>query len=99
MAYAIVFEFGPEVDQKQYDAVNEKLGFDMQAGTGDLPQGLRAHAAGPLADGGWAVIELWDSKAAQESWFGGTLAGALSAVGVAAPTRLTDSELHRMHVR
>ena len=91
MAYAIVLEF-TGVNQTQYDAVNEKLGINMAAGTGDFPFGLISHGAGPTADG-WLVTEIWESKAAQQAFMGSRLAAALAAVGVPAPARMTDSDL------
>jgi hypothetical protein len=91
MAYGIVLEF-TDVDGKQYDAVNEKLGIDMASGKGDWPAGLLSHAAGPLP-AGWIVSEIWESKSAQESFMAGRLGAALADAGVPAPTRVTDSEL------
>ena len=76
----------------RFDAVNEKLGLDMDKGTGDWPQGLLSHAAGPLPTG-WIVSEVWESKAAHEAWLAGRLGAALGDVGVPAPTRVTDSDL------
>ena len=92
MAYGIILEFDNRVGKKQYDAVNEKLGIDMAAGTGDWPAGLRSHAGGTTPDG-FVVCEVWDSKAQQESWMGGRLGAALGAVGVPAPVRVTDVDL------
>jgi hypothetical protein len=77
VAYGIVLEF-TDIDRKQYDAVNAQLGLDMETGT--LP-------------GGWIVSEVWESASAQESFMAGRLGTALAAVGVPAPTRVTDSEL------
>jgi hypothetical protein len=91
MAYGIVLEF-TDVDRKQYDAVNDKLGIDMASGTGDWPAGLLSHAAGPLPSG-WIVSEIWESKSAHEGFMAGRLGAALAAVGVPAPTRVTDSDL------
>jgi hypothetical protein len=91
VAYGIVLEF-TDIDRKQYDAVNAQLGLDMETGTGAWPAGLLSHAAGPLP-GGWIVSEVWESASAQESFMAGRLGTALAAVGVPAPTRVTDSEL------
>jgi hypothetical protein len=91
MTYAIALEF-VDVGVDMYDAVNVKLGLDMQTGTGDWPAGLLSHAAGPLP-GGWIVTEVWESKSAHEEFMGGRLGAALAAVGVPAPVRVTDSEL------
>jgi hypothetical protein len=92
MAYGIILEFGGDVTKKQYDAVNEKLGIDMAAGTGAWPAGLRSHAGGTTPDG-FCVMEVWDSKEQQQSWIGGTLGAALGAVGVSEPVRVTELDI------
>ena len=92
MAYGIVLEFGPDVTKAQYDAVNEKLGFEPAARSGDWPTALKSHAGGTTPDG-FCVFEVWDSKADQEAWMSGRLGAALGAVGVSAPTRVTELEL------
>ena len=91
MAYGIVLEF-TGVTRDQYDAVNDKLGIDMVSGTGDYPPGLISHGAGPTPDG-WLVTEIWESKAAQETFMSSRLGAALATVGVPAPTHVGDSEL------
>lgn len=46
----------PGIDEETYRMVEKHLGPDR-------PPGLLAHVAGP-ADGGWRVINVWDSEAA-----------------------------------
>jgi hypothetical protein len=92
MAYGIVLEFDNTVGKKQYDAVNQKLGIDMAGGTGPWPEGLRSHAGGTTPTG-FVVFEVWDSKAQHAAWMSGRLGEALGAVGVPAPTRVTDVEI------
>ena len=91
MAYGIVYEFGNDVDTAQYDAVNEKLGIDRAAGTG-WPAGLQSHAAGTTPTG-FFLYEVWDSKAAQESFMEARLGPALGAVGVPQPLRLVEVDI------
>jgi hypothetical protein len=90
--YGIVMEFGDDVTKAQYDAVNEKLGIDNEAGTGDWPKGIKSHAGGTTPTG-FCVYEVWDSKAEYEAWMGGRLGAALGAVGVSAPVRVTEIDL------
>jgi len=92
MAYGIVLEF-TNVGREQYDAVNQKLGIDSTSSESDWPAGLISHGAGPLPGGGWIVTEIWESKAAHEAFMGGRLGAALAAVGIPAPTRVTESDL------
>ena len=73
MSYAIVIVF-EGVTEADYWAVNATLGINPD-GTGDWPEGIRSHAAGPTANG-WVVIEKWESKAAQQAFMGGRLGAA-----------------------
>jgi hypothetical protein len=87
MAVGLVFQFSG-VDAQQYDAVNEKLGFDPSTRQGSWPAGLLTHMGGTGDDGVFYVVELWESKALQEQFFAARLGPALGAVGVAAPTKV-----------
>jgi hypothetical protein len=44
--------------QEQYEALHSKMGVDE-----DPPEGLIFHSAG-LIDGGWGVIDFWESREA-----------------------------------
>lgn len=55
MSYGVLQEM-PGVTEADYKAVERHLGPDR-------PQGLLAHVSGP-ADGGWRVINIWESEAA-----------------------------------
>ena len=56
MAIGVIFEV-PGATQQQYDGVNARLGQN-------LSPGLLLHAAGPV-DGGWVIVEVWESEEAQ----------------------------------
>ncbi len=89
MSYAIVIVF-EEVSEADYWAVNDALGINRD-GTGDWPEGIRSHAAGPWANG-WVVIEKWESKAAQQAFMGGKLGAALAASGLPAPSQIIETD-------
>ena len=55
--------------------------------TGDWPKGLVTHIGGG-SPGHVAVVEVWESRADQESWMASTLGPALGQVGVPQPTRM-----------
>lgn len=92
MAAGLILEF-QGVDQRHYEAVNKTLGIDMATGTGDWPPGLLSHAGGPTSDGGFAVLEVWDSQEAQEQFMQTRLGAALQAEGLPAPSRVTWVDL------
>jgi len=88
MAEAVVLEFSG-VGETEYDAVNEKLGIDPKAGTGNWPAGLRMHAAGYSDDGTFIVSEIWTSRAAQAEFMHTRLGDALAAGGVTSAPKVT----------
>src|SRR2546429_81521 len=55
VAVAVMVD-NPEGSQEIYEKVREQLGL------GDAPAGGIFHAAGPSPNGGWRVIELWESE-------------------------------------
>ena len=70
----------PPIDQQTYDAVSERL---LEVSTG---KGLKFHAAGE-GDGGWRIIEVWESRDQLESFIREDLAPAINDVsGGQAPT-------------
>jgi hypothetical protein len=91
VAYGIVLEF-EGIGKKEYDSVNDELGIDTAAGTGDWPAGIISHMGGATPTG-LVVVEVWESKAQQEAWMGGTLGAALVAKKIPAPVRVTELEI------
>ena len=83
MAEVLILEF-TGVGEKEYEAVNNQLGIDMQTGQGDWPPGLLAHAAGLADDGSFVVTEVWSSRAAQAEFMESRLGAALGAGGITA---------------
>ena len=93
MAYGIILEFPAGTGQKEYDAVNAKLGIDITNPGPDWPKGMISHAAGNATGGGLCVFEIWESKADQEAFMAGSLGGALAEVQVPPPARVTELDL------
>ena len=84
MAAAIILEFDG-VTQKEYDAVNDALGFDPGTGEGDMPDGLISHSAGHRDDGRFVVMEVWDTPEHQARFMEDRLGAALQQGGVTEP--------------
>ena len=55
----IRFDF-PNVNQKQYDNVWKEL----RASGNANPKGLISHVGAPKPDGGWIVVDIWESEEA-----------------------------------
>ena len=85
MAELIIIEV--DCDPALYSKVNEILGLDPNTGAGDWPKGLLTHI-GSGGDGTVVVVEVWESRADQESWMASTLGPALGQAGVAQPKRM-----------
>jgi hypothetical protein len=66
----------PDGSQELYEKLRAQLGLDAPAG-GIL------HIAGPTPDGGWRVIEVWDSVEEASQFLKERFAPALQAAGFA----------------
>lgn len=58
MAFVRLFD-NPNVTQDQYDQASRAIG-----GAENIPDGGIVHVAGPGPDGGWRVVEIWESEEA-----------------------------------
>jgi hypothetical protein len=65
----------PEGSQEMYDKVLEHLALDGK------PAGGILHVAGPSPNGGWRVVEVWESKEAAQRFVVEQLNPALEAAG------------------
>ncbi len=87
MAIGIRFKLAG-VTAEQFDAVNGRID-----PANNKPEGLLFHASGPL-DGGWGVIDFWESRAHFDSFFGNHVAPAVQASGMEGP----PPEIHEFPV-
>jgi hypothetical protein len=85
MAEVIIIEV--DCDPALYPKVNESLGLNPNTGVGDWPKGLLTHLGGG-GDGTVVVVEVWESRADQESWMSSKLGPALAQAGVGQPKRI-----------
>ncbi len=79
------------VTQEQFDAVNKHI--DPM---GNPPTGILFHASGPI-EGGWGVIDFWESRAAFDA-FESRIGEAVAAVGVEmqGPPDVKEFPVHEM---
>jgi hypothetical protein len=77
--------------QEQYDAVHAVMGIDQNP-----PLGMIFHAAGPI-DGGWGVIDFWESREAFDQFVSGQLHSALQELGDRAFTSPPDIKQFPVH--
>ena len=77
MAIALVVD-NPEGSQEIYEKVRAQLGLEGPAG------GI-FHAAGPSPNGGWRVLEVWDTEEDARRFRDERLMPAFDAAGVPRP--------------
>jgi hypothetical protein len=70
MPIAFLFE-SDEVDQASYDQAMKELDLAEPGRTG--VDGSILHLAGPQPQGGWRVVDVWESEAAAEAFYGSDL--------------------------
>ncbi len=80
MAIAMLVD-NPSGSQEVYDKVRANLGFSED----ELAEGGIVHVAGPSPNGGWRVIEVWESQEAMEKFVAERLGPALKEAGVERP--------------
>jgi len=95
MATAVMIEFTEGMDADMYDQVNSRVN-----PPGNPPEGLIFHTSGPSPDGGWRIVDVWESREAFDRFFGGKvqptiveLVGA-EAMQQGSPPEIKDWELH-----
>ncbi len=84
MAAELILEF-EGVTAKEYYAVNNELGIDVDSGKGNWPKGMLSHSAGLSAEGHFVVLEVWDSVSDQEKFMSERLGSALVKGGISGP--------------
>ena len=66
----------PGISQEQFDKLNEHV-----MGSGGLADGMIFHSSGPI-DGGWGVIDFWESRGQFDAFFGSRVKAAIDATGL-----------------
>ena len=77
MAFAMLID-NPTGSQEIYEQLRERIGLDTPAG------GI-VHVAGPSPNGGWRVIEIWETEEDAKRFLAERLGPAAEAVGTAPP--------------
>ena len=77
--------------QDQYDAIHSQMGIDDNP-----PEGMIFHAAGPI-DGGWGIIDFWESRADFDA-FAARISEGMAAAGVEpdGPPDVHEFPVHEM---
>ena len=79
--------------QDQYEAIHSHMGID-----GDPPEGMIFHSAGPI-EGGWGIIDFWESRDHFDRFQGSRLGPAIQEVGDSAfqgPPDIKEFPVHHI---
>jgi hypothetical protein len=79
------------ITQEQFDAAHDHINPERS-----LPKGLLFHASGPI-DGGWGIIDFWESRADFDA-FAPRIAEGTAAAGIEmhGPPDIKEFEVHEM---
>ena len=95
MPDAVLIDFGPGMTPEVYEQINDRV--NPPEGK---PPGLLFHCAGPSPDGGWRIIDVWESRATFDAFLDSkvmpTAAAILGpeAMAQAPPPRIESWTLH-----
>ncbi|MBI3380117.1 hypothetical protein HY029_05160 [Candidatus Gottesmanbacteria bacterium] len=89
MAVAFIFEI-PGGTQEQYDSILEKM---KQKGILQNPK-RSYHVAGPM-EGGWRVVDVWESQDALDTFIKTDLGPIMQEVGMPQP-KITSWNVHNV---
>ena len=64
------------ITQEQFDHAHDHVNPDRTT-----PKGLVFHASGPI-DGGWGIIDFWESRADFDAYLAGSIGPGMAAAGV-----------------
>ena len=92
MAIAVVFDFEGGTAE-QYDALVREMGIGGQPASA-IP-GMIFHAAGP-AEGGWRVVDVWESQEALDRFSRDRLMPAAEKIGGIPQPRVAVVPVHAM---
>jgi hypothetical protein len=79
--------------QQQYDTIHSSMNIEA-----DPPAGLIFHSAGPI-DGGWGVIDFWESRDAFDQFVQSRLMPKMQELGdqgMPAPPDVKEFPVHNM---
>ena len=91
MAIAMIFD-AKGVTLQQYTQVTEELKLSEH-----MPKGMLEHIAGP-SEGGWNVIEVWESEADARAFFDDRLGAALKRANISVQPKVFSVHAMRSSV-
>ena len=93
MAFVRLFD-NPDGTQQQYDQASAAIGVTGE----NAPDGAILHVAGASPNGGWRVVEIWESEDAARKFDEEQIEPVLRQVGIQRPAPETW-QVHNLIVR
>ena len=94
MALAFIFEVDA-MTADQYDGIMAAMGLADADGFNSVA-GVVAHIAGPKGDGGWRVVDIWESEDAANAFYASDQFAPVRAATESAPMTSTPWPIHRI---
>jgi hypothetical protein len=91
MAVAVLLEW-PGLTEQQYDETMKAMQLDTRPPTGGL-----FHVAGPM-NGGWRVVDVWESAEAFQKFSEERIIPAVKKVGITTQPRVEIYPAHNVYV-
>ena len=92
---AFVFETDT-MTAAEYDGLMAQMGLE-ETGTA-VAAGAIAHIAGPKVDGGWRVVDVWETEEAANAFYGSERFAPVRAAAEGAAIRTTPWPVHRIEM-
>jgi hypothetical protein len=87
MAITLIIEI-PGFTQEQYEKVNEEI-----MSQGGIPENCSLHVGGPI-DGGWQVIEIWESAEVHKDFMQNTLGPTFGKLNISLEPSIRIAPVH-----
>ncbi len=96
MAVGLIMRFAG-VGSDKYEAIMEELELPFDDTGGNWPEGIISHAAGSTPDGGWTVVDVWESQEAFNQFLASRLGPAFEKVGGMPQPEVTPFQVHNTY--
>lgn len=95
MAIAFYFE-SDKVDQDVYDGLMKAI--DRESTHAPSPDGFIGHLSGPKPEGGWRVVDLWDSEQAANAFYSSDAFAGVSSRAEEMGLSTAPWPMHRLEI-
>jgi hypothetical protein len=84
------------VGAAEYDDLMKAIG--RESVDAPSPDGFIAHPSGPRPDGGWQVVDVWDSEEAANAFYGSETFSPVTSAAAGLGIQTRPWRLHRLEI-